>query len=153
MIESVDDVYDDDDSYYSLCNNLIRLGDENLIRKRLAAKKWRVDKSDDKVVNYKSPDGKYGIEVKKEKKKDTNVKSVELMFKDTSSDEIFKAIKELGYKEIKRKLNVSTSNPHNDYSRYDWYGYSDNEGYIVFLSIFTEKNNKLSVYVIFSKSN
>ena len=115
-------------------------------------KKWRVDRGDGKVANYTSSDGKYKIMVKKNKKKDTNVESVELKFEDTNADDIFQAIKELGYKELKRQLNVPTSDGSVRNYRYDWYRYIDDEGYIIFLSIFTYKNNDLSIHVSFLKS-
>ena len=152
MIESVDEEDSEDDNNYSFCNNLIRLSEESLIHNRLFVKKWRVDRGDGKVANYTSSDGKYKIMVKKNKKKDTNVESVELKFEDTNADDIFQAIKELGYKELKRQLNVPTSDGSVRNYRYDWYRYIDDEGYIIFLSIFTYKNNDLSIHVSFLKS-
>lgn len=142
---------DEDVDIYSFCEGLYKVGDETQIDNTLQKKKWRFSYEVSKKKNYESADRKYRIETKKRKKKDTNVEEVELKFDGSQSDEVFKAIEGLGYKSVRKDLNVPSTYGESRNYQYDWYKYSNDEGYEIHLSVFTYSRDRVSYYVTFKK--
>lgn len=152
MIESVNDEEDEEETdIYSFCEKLYKMREESLVNNTLLKKKWRFCYGSGKEKTYESADKKYRLETKKKKKKDSSLESVELMFDCPETNDVFEAIAKLGYKCVKKNLNVPSTYGESRNYRFDWYQYSNDEGYSINLSVFTYNRDKVSYYVTFVK--